>query len=77
MSKVLRIRVGATYTYDELAEFFGGEDYIQGVDSPEIEIQLGERTINMVFVREDGGVYSKYKYKLVETNSWATYESER
>ena len=83
MGKVLRIRVGAEYKYEELAQFFGDEDYIQGVKTPEIEMQLGERTVNLVFEKErivmdgDSGeivMYKDNRYKLVEINSWVTNE---
>ena len=80
MSKVLDIKIGTRYSFEYLVNCFG-EKNIDGVDTPEIKFELGDRTINLVFESErtiiDLDEYvpiGSNSYTLKEITTWSTKE---
>jgi len=80
MKHILRLKPGTKYSYEALLQFFGGENF-NGIDTPEINFEVGGRVINIVFecdriVDGDNGdsyiVIEPRSYTLVEVSSWAT-----
>ena len=79
--EVLRIERGTRYSYEFLCQFFGGEKF-DGIDTPEIAFDLGQRTVNLVFecdrivTGKDEYVTGEVNsYTLVEVNSWLSKAS--
>ena len=45
---LLSIEIGKKYSYEYLIQFFGGEKF-NGIETPELHFELGEKVINLVF----------------------------
>jgi len=75
--EVLRIGMDRNYSYDFLVTFFGGEENMAGVTTPEIEVKIGSRTVILTFECDRVEIGDRTyvprnpdSYKLVELSSY-------
>ena len=77
MCQKLSFELGRKYSYEYLCQFFGGEENFDGIETPEVSFEVGNRVVNLLFEsdRIENGynefiVLEPRNYTLKEVSSW-------
>ena len=77
MKQLLKVDPNRNYSYEFLSQFFGGEENVAGVSTPEVELKCGTKTIILTFECDRTEIGDRTyvprvenSYKIVEMSSY-------